>query len=90
MMPEGLLIISGRQTSVLNLGREKIKPEFIEEVLSSFDEGLESVVLAVENEIGIDEARAAIASQRTIEESRLQQHCRSRLANIFVPKNRNI
>jgi len=84
--PEGLLIISGRQSSVLNLGGEKVKPEIIEDVLTSFNEGLEAAAVAVVNQIGVEEVWAAVASRHPIDENRLRQHCHTKLANIFVPK----
>jgi acyl-coenzyme A synthetase/AMP-(fatty) acid ligase len=86
MTTDGFLIISGRQTSVLNLGGEKINPESIEDVLASFGNGLEGAVLAVVNQSGVEEVWAVIASRQPIDESRLRQHCQSKLANIFVPK----
>ena len=83
---EGLLIISGRQTSILNLGGEKIKPEIIEDVLASFADGVQGAALAKINQFGVEEVWAVIASRQAIDESRLWQHCRDKLAEIFVPK----
>jgi acyl-CoA synthetase (AMP-forming)/AMP-acid ligase II len=35
VMPDGLLVVGGRETAILNLGGEKINPERIEQVLAS-------------------------------------------------------
>jgi acyl-coenzyme A synthetase/AMP-(fatty) acid ligase len=83
---EGLLIISGRQKSILNVGGEKIKPEAIEDVLASFAEGVQGAALAVVNQLGVEEVWALIVSRQQIDETRLRQHCQNKLASIFVPK----
>ncbi len=83
---DGLLVISGRQSSVLNLGGEKISPEIVEDVLASFGEGLEAAAVAMIGQAGVEEVWAVVASRQPIDEDRLRQYCQSRLARIFVPK----
>ena len=83
---DGLLVISGRQSSVLNLGGEKINPEIVEAVLASFEEGLEAAVLAVDGPSGVEELWAATASAGPLDEDRLRQHCRTKLGEAFVPR----
>jgi acyl-coenzyme A synthetase/AMP-(fatty) acid ligase len=83
---EGALIISGRQTAILNLGGEKVKPEIIENVLASFTDGVQGAAGANINRLGVEEVWAVIASREPIDEDRLRRHCRDKLADIFVPK----
>jgi len=83
---DGALIITGRQTSILNLGGEKIKPEIIEDVLCAFMEGLEGTAVSVVNDAGVEEVWAAIAARGPFDENALRAHCESKLAATFVPK----
>jgi acyl-coenzyme A synthetase/AMP-(fatty) acid ligase len=83
---EGMLIISGRQRTILNVSGDKIKPEIIEEILTSFD-GIEHAgALCVVNQLGVEEVWAAIRSRQKIDEDKLRAHCEQKLASIFVPK----
>jgi non-ribosomal peptide synthetase component E (peptide arylation enzyme) len=42
-----MLVVSGRQTAVLNVGGEKIAPEAIEEAIASFEGGISAAALIV-------------------------------------------
>jgi len=81
-----MLIISGRKKTILNVAGEKIKPETIEEVLTSFEGILRAAALTVVNQLGVEEVWAAIQSRQMIEENKLRAHCEQKLAGIFVPK----
>lgn len=83
---DGMLIVTGRQTSILNLGGEKIKPETIEEVLAAFTGDVEGTVLSVVNDSGVEEVWAAIATRGPLDENALRAHCQAKLAAAFVPK----
>ena len=82
---EELLIISGRQTSILIFGGEKIKLEIIEDAFASFADGVQGAALANINQFGVEVWRG-IVSRQPIDEDQLRQHCRDKLADIFVPK----
>lgn len=82
---DGLLVISGRQKNVINVGGDKIRPEVIEDAIVAFG-GFEEVgVFAVPNHFGIEEVWAAVVSRSEIDEAELRAHCARRLLPMFVP-----
>jgi acyl-CoA synthetase (AMP-forming)/AMP-acid ligase II len=83
---DGLLVISGREQAVLNLGGDKISPETIEVVLSQFPGILEAAAIAVPNAYGNNEVCAAIVSRENIDEQLLREHCRARIPRPFAPE----
>jgi acyl-coenzyme A synthetase/AMP-(fatty) acid ligase len=84
--PEGLLIIGGREKSVLNLGGDKINPELVEHVLTAAPGVADAAAFAIPNALGIDELWAAIVWRGTAaNESTLQGHCRVNLPARFQP-----
>ena len=82
---DGLLVISGREQSVLNLGGDKISPEAIELTLSQFNGVIEAAVFAAPNEYGNNEIRAAIVGQGPLDEQVLKGYCAARIPRQFVP-----
>ena len=83
---DGVLIISGRQTAVLNLGGEKIAPEAIEEVITGFDAAIAAGADLVTTKDEFDQICVAIESKKTIDIDRLREYCRKQLPAIFMPK----
>lgn len=82
---DNLLVITGRQETLLNVGGDKVNPEIVEEVLSSFPAIADSAVLSIANELGIDEIHALIVARTPYEERELRSHCAQRLQRFFVP-----
>lgn len=82
---DGMLIISGRQTAVLNLGGEKIAPEAIEEVVVSCN-AMPAGAAVVITKDGFDEIWVAIESEKPLDRERLHQFCHENLPARFVPK----
>jgi acyl-CoA synthetase (AMP-forming)/AMP-acid ligase II len=82
---ERLLIVSGRQDAVLNLGGEKINPEAIEAVLLSCPGIIHAAVFAFPNARGVDEVRALVTTIGDIEPQSVRAHCARSLAADFVP-----
>jgi acyl-CoA synthetase (AMP-forming)/AMP-acid ligase II len=83
---DGVLILAGRATAVLNIGGNKIGPESIEQVVLGFA-GVEQVgAFGVENELGIAEVWAAIVAPGALDEGELHRHCQARLSPYFVPR----
>jgi long-chain acyl-CoA synthetase len=82
---EGLLVITGRQETRLNIGGEKINPETVEAVLATFPGINDVAVLAVPNAIGLEEVHALIKAERRPADEDLKAHCRTRLQQIFIP-----
>jgi len=82
---DGLLVISGRESDALNLGGEKIKPQAVEEVLTTFKSVDQAAVFSAPNALGVDEIWALIVPNAAIDEKILRAHCEQRLAQIFRP-----
>ena len=81
-----LLMISGRERVVLNLGGNKVNPESIENVLTAFPGVEQAGVFAVMNPYGIEEMRAAIVCNSGFDERQLYAHCQQHLPGQFIPR----
>jgi acyl-coenzyme A synthetase/AMP-(fatty) acid ligase len=81
-----ILIVSGRQTAVLNVGGEKIAPEAIEEVLGLFEGGIAAAATLITTEMGVEQIWVLIETASPIDENKLKEHCQKYLPSIFVPK----
>ena len=82
---DNLLIISGRQSDVLNAGGGKMAAEKVEAALLSFDGVKEAAVFMATNDIGVDQVWAAIVADKEIDAERLRTHCRLHMPEVFVP-----
>jgi acyl-CoA synthetase (AMP-forming)/AMP-acid ligase II len=82
----GLLVITGREKSVLNLGSFSISPETIENVVLGFAGIAETAVLSVPNELGIEEPWALVVKKGAVDEEALRRHCEGKLNDLSVPK----
>jgi acyl-CoA synthetase (AMP-forming)/AMP-acid ligase II len=85
LSPEGLLTISGREQTVLNLGGDKVNPEMIELALSQFKGIVEVGAFSAANQYGNNEVYALVVAQEALDEQQLRVHCESRLPRGFVP-----
>jgi acyl-CoA synthetase (AMP-forming)/AMP-acid ligase II len=83
---DGMLVISGRQKAVLNLGGEKIAPEAIEEVVAACEAAVPAGAAVVTTGNGSDEIWVAIESEKSVDRERLRRHCHENLPGRFVPK----
>ena len=82
---DNLLVLSGRQNNILNIGGEKIAAEKVEAALASFDGVREAAAFVVTNKVGVQEVWAAVVSQKNIEAENLRLHCRPLMPPHFVP-----
>ncbi|HEY6255806.1 MAG TPA: class I adenylate-forming enzyme family protein [Xanthobacteraceae bacterium] len=82
---DGMLVISGREREVLNLGGTKTRPQLVEDVLCSFGAVDQAAVFSVPNNLGIDELWALIVPRAQIQVEALAAHCKERLAPLFCP-----
>ena len=82
---DGLLVITGRQETRLNLGGDKVNPETVENVLAAFPGVSDAAVLTIPNALGIEEIYALIKSQSLLDEGALRTHCQAQLDRTFVP-----
>jgi acyl-CoA synthetase (AMP-forming)/AMP-acid ligase II len=82
---EGLLVITGRDNTVLNIGGDKVSPEVIEAAVGSFPGIAEVAVTSLANSFGIHEVVAVIVSNGALDIEALTRHCAARLSPQFVP-----
>ncbi len=80
-----LLIISGRQQAVINVGGNKINPETIEAVLQSYPGVLHSAVFGRPNELGIEQIWAVVSASEDLDLKAVRAYCSKALAGPFVP-----
>jgi acyl-CoA synthetase (AMP-forming)/AMP-acid ligase II len=83
--PQGLLVVTGREKTALNIGGDTIHPELVEEVIVSFEGIREAGAFAVDNDLGIAELSALIVTTAPIDEIALRNHCATRLRPSAVP-----
>jgi acyl-CoA synthetase (AMP-forming)/AMP-acid ligase II len=82
---DNLLVITGREQAVLNLGGDKINPETIELVLSQFKGVIEAAAFSIPNEYGVGEVCAVVVSAEKLDEQPLRAHCQQRIPRPFAP-----
>jgi len=80
-----LLVVSGRQTAIVNIGGDKVNPERIDEVLASFDGIVEAAAFGFVDPLGLENVWAAIVSRTKLDEEALRAHCRGKLPGVFIP-----
>jgi acyl-coenzyme A synthetase/AMP-(fatty) acid ligase len=85
LTPDGLLVVTGREKTALNIGGDTVHPELVEEVITSFAGIREAGVFAVNNNLGISELCALIVTKGPLDEAALRNHCASRLTPSCVP-----
>jgi acyl-coenzyme A synthetase/AMP-(fatty) acid ligase len=77
--PEGLLIIRGREASVLNIGGDKVKPELVEDALTAFAGVDQAAVFTQKNDMDVPELWAALVCRSDLDLGALQGHCEGQL-----------
>jgi len=83
--PEGILVITGRKKTALNVGGDNISPERVEAAIVGY-EGIEDAgVFAVDNELGIAELSALIVTRSPVDVASLRAFCAGRLPPSCVP-----
>ena len=80
-----LLFITGREQTTLNIGGDKINPEFIERVLSGFSGVVEAGAFGLPNEFGNNEVCAVVVCREQIDPEKLKAYCAEQLTPNFVP-----
>ena len=82
---DNVLVISGRQTAVLNVGGNKMGPEAIEQAALAFPGVAQAGAFGVENEFGILEVWTAVVAPRGLDEAGLHRHLQKRFARPVRP-----
>jgi acyl-CoA synthetase (AMP-forming)/AMP-acid ligase II len=80
-----LLIIAGREKAVINLGGDKVSPETIEAVLTSFSGVRDAAAFGRPNDLGVEEIWAAVVADGGLNVPALCAHCARQLPSEFVP-----
>jgi acyl-coenzyme A synthetase/AMP-(fatty) acid ligase len=83
--PDGVLIISGRSKTIIDMGGDKISPDAIESVLLSFPGVVHAVAVGRPNKLGIEEIWAVVETTVEIDLATLRAHCAGRLPTGLVP-----
>ncbi len=81
----GVLVISGRSKSIIDLGGDKINPEIIEAALLSYPGVVHAVAFGRANALGIEEIWAVVESAADIDSELVRGHCAKRLNKELVP-----
>jgi acyl-CoA synthetase (AMP-forming)/AMP-acid ligase II len=82
---EGLLVITGRDNTVLNIGGDKVSPEAVEAAVGAFPGIAEVAVTSLPNAVGNHEIVAVVVGNGEIDVEALGRHCAARLSPQFVP-----
>jgi acyl-CoA synthetase (AMP-forming)/AMP-acid ligase II len=76
LMPDNLLVITGRRDEVINRGGTKASPELIEDVLRQVPEIADAAVFAVPNS---DQIWAAVVTKGKLRQNEIMELCRQKL-----------
>jgi acyl-CoA synthetase (AMP-forming)/AMP-acid ligase II len=82
---DGLLVITGRDKNVLNIGGDKISPEVVEAAIAAFQGIADVAVTSLPNAAGNHEVVAIIVGKGEIDLEALGRHCAAQLSPQFVP-----
>ena len=96
--PDGTLIVTGRKSSVINLGGNKMSPEFAESVLRKMTAIADVGVTAVKGPDGFDRACAVVVKKRDVDLEEINKHlfaekCRFQISKLrfvsSIPQSAN-
>jgi acyl-coenzyme A synthetase/AMP-(fatty) acid ligase len=85
LTPDRMLIVNGREDTVLNFGGHKTTPEAVEDVLMNFSGIQQAAVFSMPDASGIDVPWALIVTKSPLNEAALRTHCAKTLTDISVP-----
>jgi acyl-coenzyme A synthetase/AMP-(fatty) acid ligase len=81
----GVLVITGREDAVLNVGGDKVSPELTEEALMSFAGISDAAVFSLDDEFGIGVLCAGIVATSPWDENAVLAHCARHVTGAYVP-----
>ena len=85
MNTSGQLFVTGRASSVINVGGRKIDPLEVQQVLERFESVIECAVLRVPGVTGEDAIKAVIVARRHTSVAELRSFCQQYLAQHKIP-----
>jgi acyl-coenzyme A synthetase/AMP-(fatty) acid ligase len=78
---DGCVVVTGRDSEIINVGGVKVAPTTIEEALLSHPDVAEAAVVGVIGSDGVEQPYAAIVPRHPVDEAALRQFCQTRLPN---------
>ena len=85
LTPQGMLVVTGREKTALNIGGDTVSPESIEDVATAFAGVQDAAVFAVNNALGIAELTLLFVANTSLDAEALLRHCAQRLPPSCVP-----
>jgi len=82
---DGVLIITGRSKTIIDLGGDKINPEVIEAALLSYPGVVHAVAFGRANALGIEEVWATVEAGSQVDPEAVRAHCAQQLSREMVP-----
>jgi acyl-CoA synthetase (AMP-forming)/AMP-acid ligase II len=83
--PDGVLVVSGRESDALNIGGVKVRPQAIEEALAGFASVQDAAAFSQPNTYGIEEIWALVVAKQDFDWAALRAHCARVLPGMLVP-----
>jgi long-chain acyl-CoA synthetase len=81
-----ILVITGREKTIMNLGGDSVNPETIETVLRGYSGIEQAAVLSMNNELGIGQVYALIVAKSAVDLSALTAYCKAKMTELWVPR----
>jgi acyl-coenzyme A synthetase/AMP-(fatty) acid ligase len=85
LTPDKMLVIAGRDDTILNVGGDKVNPEAVEAALASFPGVAQAAAFSVTDALGIAELGLAIVAPSGCNEKALISHCEAQLRMSLGP-----
>ena len=82
---EGVLIITGREKTIIDLGGDKISPDAIEAAMLAFPGVVHAAAFGRPNPLGIEEVWVAFTSHGALNADAIRTHCKRMLPANHVP-----
>ena len=82
---DGLLKILGREGAAINLGGEKVNPEYVESVICSHKAIADAGVFGLSTSVGVQLLGAALVWREATKLDELEQFLKKNLPNIYMP-----
>ena len=75
----GMMVVSGREKNIIDLGGHKISPDTVEAALMGYPGVSFAVAFGVPNALGIEEVWAAVTGGAALDLNAMREHCGRRL-----------
>jgi acyl-CoA synthetase (AMP-forming)/AMP-acid ligase II len=75
----GMMVVTGREKNIIDLGGTKISPERVEAALMSYPGVSFAAALGIPNALGIEEVWAAVTGSAGLDPQAIRDHCARRL-----------